>query len=60
MSDVLWFDDYSQDSMGSTFIVTSGNTQPDESMYSEFETTTPAPEWGEFKECLLLFSYSVS
>lgn len=59
VSDVLWLGDYNEDNMGS-FIVTSGNTMPDESVYDELPSTTPAPQWGEsrsacwcsFTQCL--------
>ena len=58
MTDVYSSGDLSQD-IG-TFLQTGGNTLFDETVYSESQTTTPAPEGGEFKECLLLCFYSVS
>ncbi|XP_063858567.1 neuroplastin-like isoform X5 [Scylla paramamosain] len=44
VSEVLWLDDYTQDAM--PILVAVGNRQPDEPMYSDVETTTPAPERG--------------
>lgn len=52
--DVVWVDDLSQDDFGTSFIVTGGHVHPDESMYSDIQTTTPAPVRGEFKKCLPL------
>ncbi|MPC20812.1 hypothetical protein E2C01_013772 [Portunus trituberculatus] len=42
VSEVLWLDDYTQDAM--PILVAVGNRPPDEPMYSDVETTTPAPE----------------
>lgn len=60
--DVVWVDDLSQDEFGTSFIVTGGNVHPDESMYSDTQTTTPAPVRGEFNSAcpLLLCSHSQS
>ncbi|XP_050717208.1 neuroplastin-like isoform X1 [Eriocheir sinensis] len=44
--DVVWVDDLSQDDFGTSFIVTGGHVHPDESMYSDIQTTTPAPVRG--------------
>ena len=58
VSEVLWLDDYTQDAM--PILVAVGNRPPDEPMYIDVQTTTPAPERGEFKECVLLCSCTVS
>lgn len=51
---MVWVDDLNQEGIGTNFIVTGGNVPPDESVYSDIQTTTPAPVRGESKKCLPL------
>lgn len=53
-ADIVWGSDFMQDELGTNFIVTGVNMHPDESLYSEMQTTTPAPVRSEFKKCLSL------